>query len=66
MAISSASSQRVLKPSCLTNIKTGQMLLGKGMKGSLTVLGATPPQAAGISQPGTDNEMDFPPLTADS
>ncbi len=42
------------------------MLLGKGMKGSLTVLGATPPKAAGISQPGTDNEMDFPPLTADS
>ncbi len=41
-------------------------MLGKGMKGSLTVLGATPPKAAGISQPGTDNEMDFPPLTADS
>ena len=30
VAISSTSSQRVLKPSCLTNIKTGQMLFGKG------------------------------------
>ena len=35
------SSQRVLKPARLTNMKTGQMLLGKGNKGSLTVLGAS-------------------------
>ncbi len=36
-----ASSQRVLKLARLTNMKTGQMLLGKGTKGSLTVLGAS-------------------------
>ncbi len=36
-----ASSQRVLKPARLTNMKTGQMLLSKGTKGSLTVLGAS-------------------------
>ena len=36
-----ASSQRVLKLARLTNMKTGQILLGKGNKGSLTVLGAS-------------------------
>ena len=42
MAVSlNASSQRVLKPARLTNMKIGQMLLGKGNKGSLTVLGTS-------------------------
>ena len=66
----STSSQRVLKPSHLTNLRTGQMLLRKGTQGSLAVLGATAKAStsASISLSGENvdlgNDEEFPRLNA--